>query len=202
LWDLRPHRFESLQGERARIRDVTSNEVHEVEVASLRALPSLAASDLDPRLATQHDIDPALWSIAQSREEIVRDVISGDRTTEAKVHGAAKSLGLSMRSVYRLLARYRAAAQTTSLAPRRRGPHKKRRRLGMIRERLIDEAIEHRYLVRPRTPMEEVYRNVVQRCGQLHLPAPARNSIKRIRALPPRQTACLSTREILPTSTR
>jgi putative transposase len=190
LWDLRPHRFESLQGERARIRDATSNEVHEVEVASLRALPSLAASDLDARLATQHDIDPALWSIAQSREEIVRDINSGDRTTEAKVQCAAKTLGLSTRSVYRLLARYRAAAQTTSLAPQRRGPHKKRRRLGMIRERLIDEAIEHRYLVRPRTPMEEVYRNVVQRCGQLYLPAPARNSIiKRIRALDARHVA-------------
>ena len=130
LWDLRPHRFESLHGERARIRDATSNEVHEVEVASLRALPSLAVSDLDARLATQRDIDPALWSIAQSREEIVRDIISNDGPTEAKVHGAAKALGLSMRSVYRLLARYRAAAQTTSLAPQIRGPHKKRRRLG------------------------------------------------------------------------
>ena len=104
--------------------------MHEVEVASLRALPSLAVSDLDARLATQRDIDPALWSIAQSREEIVRDIISNDGPTEAKVHGAAKALGLSMRSVYRLLARYRAAAQTTSLAPQIRGPHKKRRRLG------------------------------------------------------------------------
>jgi hypothetical protein len=101
LWELRPHRFESLHGERARIRDATSNEVHEVEVASLRALPSLAACDLNARLATQRDIDPALWSIAQSREEIMRDIISNDGTTEAKVHDAARALGLSMRSVYR-----------------------------------------------------------------------------------------------------
>jgi transposase InsO family protein len=35
---------------------------------------------------------------------------------------------------------------------------------------LIDEAIERRYIVRPRTPMEEVYRKVRQRCRELDIP--------------------------------
>jgi putative transposase len=106
------------------------------------------------------------------------------------VRVAAVVLGMSSRAVYRLVARYRISAQTTSLLPRRRGPNKKRRRLGDTRERLIDEAIERRYLVRPRTPMEEVYRNVKQRCRDLSIPAPARGSVlARIRALDARHVA-------------
>jgi putative transposase len=106
------------------------------------------------------------------------------------VRVAAVALGMSSRAVYRLVARYRISAQTTSLLPRRRGPNKKRRRLGDSRERVIDEAIERRYLVRPRTPMEEVYRNVKQRCRDLSLPAPARGSVlSRIRALDARHVA-------------
>jgi hypothetical protein len=38
-----------LSGERARIRDAANNEVGEVDVASLRALPSLSAADLNAR---------------------------------------------------------------------------------------------------------------------------------------------------------
>jgi putative transposase len=59
-----------------------------------------------------------------------------------------------------------------------------------VRERLINEAIQKRYLVRPKTPMEETYREVVRRCRRLHIPAPARNSvITRIRALDARLVA-------------
>ncbi len=62
-------------------------------------------------------------------------------------------------------------------------------------EQLIDEAIERRYLVKPRTPMEEVYRDVRYRCRQLHLPVPSREGVlKRVRALEARLVArrCLS----------
>jgi hypothetical protein len=44
LWDARPHRFESLDKDRARIRDATTGELREVSVAALRALPYLPAS--------------------------------------------------------------------------------------------------------------------------------------------------------------
>jgi hypothetical protein len=44
------------------------------------------------------------------------------------------------------------------------------------RERLIDAAIEKRYLVRPRTPMEEVFKELTRRCREKNLVAPARNN--------------------------
>jgi hypothetical protein len=64
------------------------------------------------------------------------------------------------------------------------------RRLGPTRERIIDEAIETHYLIRPKPPMEEAYRRVVYRCRALALRPPARNSVlKRIRALDARFAA-------------
>lgn len=185
VWDARPHRFESLINDRARIRDVMTNEVRDVSVATLRGLPILPSSELDARLDRQRTIDPDDWSLAKRREEVIREALTGDgSTSKERIRIAAEALGVSSRAVYRLVARYRISAQTTSVIPQRRGPNKKHRRLGTARERLIDEAIERRHLVRPRTPMEEVYRNVRQRCSELNIPAPARGSVlSRIRAL-------------------
>lgn len=190
LWDNRACRLESLLGDRARVCDSASGEVREVLVATLRGLPALLTSELDARLDRQRTIDPHDWSLATARETTLREALIADGSTQRRVSDAAERLGVSPRTVYRLLARYRVSAQTTSLMPLQRGPRKTRRRLGMTRERLIEEAIERRYLVRPRTPMEEVYRTVVQRCRELNLPAPARNSVlSRIRALDARHVA-------------
>jgi len=41
LWDARPYRFESLEKDRARIREATTGEQRDVAVAELRALPYL-----------------------------------------------------------------------------------------------------------------------------------------------------------------
>ena len=190
LWDARPYRFESLEKDRARIREATTGEQRDVAVAELRALPYLPTAEIDARVDLQRTIDPDEWSLAEKREAAVKEALTGDGPTKERMRAAAVALGMSPRAVYRLAARYRVSAQTTSLLPRRRGPNKKRRRLGDIRERVIDEAIERRYLVRPRTPMEEVYRNVKQRCRDLSLPAPARGSVlSRIRALDARHVA-------------
>ena len=108
----------------------------------------------------------------------------------SRTEAAAQALGLSARSVRRLVVRYKTSAQTTSLLAHQRGPHKRLRRLGADRERLIDAAIDQFYLVRPRKPMEEVYREVVRRCREQHWVAPARDTvISRIRALDARLVA-------------
>jgi len=190
LWEGRPHRFEALKGVRARIREASSKLLREVSVTELWALPSLPISDLDDRLDCQRTTDKLDWSVAQQREAIIRDAMIGDGPATPRINAAAHALSLSERTVQRLIARYKASAQTTSLVPHQPGPRKVRRRLGTERERLIDEAIDKRYLVRPRTPMEETYREVVRRCRKHNLPPPARNSvIKHIRALDARLVA-------------
>jgi len=190
LWSGRPHRFESLRGACARIRDSSSKEIREVNVAELRGLPALALEDLDERLDRQHTSGDPIWEKAAQREEVIRRAIVGPGPAKPRIRSAADSLKVSTRTIQRLIARYKSSAQTTSLVPHQLGPRKLYRRLGAVRERLINEAIEKRYLVRPKTPMEETYREVVRRCRRLHLPAPARNSvITRIRALDARLVA-------------
>jgi len=113
------------------------------------------------------------------------------RRTDDFSHGLRrKCSGLSARSVRRLLVRYKASAQTSSLLPHQGGPHKRLRRLGADRERLIDLAIDQFYLIRPRKPMEEVYREVARQCREKHWVAPVRDTvISRIRALDARLVA-------------
>jgi putative transposase len=159
-------------------------------VAQLRGLPALSISEIDSRLDRLRTVDNPDWSKAQRREAIVRSAIDGDGSASARVDAAAMALGLSSRTVRRLVVRYRASAQTTSLLAHLPGPHKNLRRLGIERERLVEEVINQLYLVRPRKPMEEVYREVVRRCRKGCWVAPARNSVlSRIRALDARLVA-------------
>jgi hypothetical protein len=71
-----------------------------------------------------------------------------------------------------------------------RGPNKRHRRLGADIERIIDAAIQTHYLVRPRKPMESVYKEVHRRCHAEKRVTPSRNSVlKRIRTLDARLVA-------------
>ena len=92
FWDARPHRFESLEKDRARIRDATSDELREVSAAELRALPYLPATELDARLDRQRTIDPDEWSLAERREAAIRDALTGDGPTKERVRVAPRKL--------------------------------------------------------------------------------------------------------------
>ncbi len=179
-----------MKGSQARIRDPNSGELREVPVAELRGLPTLPTTELDQRLDRSRSAQNADWTEAQRREAIIRQTIAGEGSAAARMAGAAQALGLSARTVQRLVVRYKASAQTTSLLAHLRGPNKRLRRLGADRERLIDTAIDQFYLIRPRKPMEEVFREVVRRCRKQHWVAPSRDTvIHRIRALDARMVA-------------
>lgn len=64
-----------------------------------------------------------------------------------RLAAAANVMGVSPRTVRRLVKQYRVSSQTTSLVAKPSGPHQKRRRLGPTRERIIDEALETHYLI-------------------------------------------------------
>jgi putative transposase len=145
---------------------------------------------LDQRLENLRVVDTADWTKAQERESIIRDSLQGDGSTTMRVEAAAKTLGLSTRTVRRLITRYTASAQTTSLIAHPPGPKKSYRRLSPALERIIDAAIRTHYLVRPHKPMESVYKEVKRRCHAEKRITPSRNSVlRRIRALDARLVA-------------
>ena len=161
LWNARPFRFVSLQGSTASIRDSVNAELHEVPVADLRGMPSLPPEDLDHRLDRLRTVSDQNWSLARQHESIIRELLGSHGSMAARLAAAAAMLDVSPRTVRRLVKQYRVSSQTTSLVAKPPGPHQKRRRLGPTRERIIDEAIETHYLIRPKPPMEEAYNRVL-----------------------------------------
>ena len=118
LWKARPFRFVSLKGSTASIRYSVNAELHEVAVADLRGMPSLPPEDLDQRvdrlLRTTSDQS---WSLAQQRESIIRDLLNREGSMTERLAAAANVLGVSPRTVRRLVKQYRVSSQTTSLVP-------------------------------------------------------------------------------------
>jgi hypothetical protein len=112
LWEGRVHRLESLKGLRARIQETAAADPREVLVTELRGLPSLPIMQLDRRLEKLRVVDPPDWNKAQQREAVIRDALRGDGSTTMRVDAAAKILGVSARTVRRLIVRYTASAQT------------------------------------------------------------------------------------------
>jgi hypothetical protein len=122
LWSGRPHRFESLRGTCARIRDSNSTELREVDVAEIRGMPTLALENLDERLDGLRTSGDPTWQTAMQREEIIRQVMVEPGPAKPRIRSAAESLKVSTRTIQRLIARYKSSAQTTSLVPHQSGP--------------------------------------------------------------------------------
>ena len=111
-------------------------------MTELRGAASLPTLRLDQRLESLRVVDRLIWNKAQQREAVIRDALQGDGSMTTRVDAAAKTLGLSARTVRRFITRYTASAQTTSLIDHLRGPNKSHRRLGPDLERIIDTAIQ------------------------------------------------------------
>ena len=190
MWEGRVHRLKSLAGARARIQESGATDLRDVPVTELRGLRLLPITQLDDRVEKLRIVDPVEWTQAQERERIIQESLRADGPMTLRVEAAAKTLGLSKRTVQRLIARYTASAQTTSLIRQPPGPKKRYRRLGPDLERIIDAAIQTHYLIRPRKPMEEAYKEVKRRCHAENRVAPSRNCVlRRIRALDARLVA-------------
>jgi hypothetical protein len=114
LWSGRPHRFESLRGTCARIRDSNSTELREVDVAEIRGMTTLALEDLDERLDGLRTSGDPTWQTAMQREEIIRQVMVQPGPAKPRIRSAAESQKVSTRTIQRLIARYKSSAQTTS----------------------------------------------------------------------------------------
>ncbi|MGA2709022.1 MAG: hypothetical protein ABSF86_11515, partial [Steroidobacteraceae bacterium] len=71
-------------------------------MTELRGLPSLPTSQLDQRLENLRDVDQVAWNKAQQREAVIRDALKGAGSMTTRIEEAAKSLGLSARTVRRL----------------------------------------------------------------------------------------------------
>jgi putative transposase len=87
-------------------------------------------------------VAPDAWALASAREAIIRPLAEGLRITRDAADAAVAALGISRSLLFRLVARFRARPQTSTLLPRKRGVKKQTPLLSSPLEQLITETID------------------------------------------------------------
>ena len=123
--------------------------------------------------------DPG-WIEACRREEAIRALLSRhpDRLKRQAVEGVAWELGLSRATLYRLIARYRAARTVEALIERPLGRPKGSLHAEPVRDALIQQFLEREYLKPTRPPLQRVVTHIATACRQQGLPAPTWRTVK------------------------
>jgi putative transposase len=171
-----------------RVEDLATGDFDEVPIADLRARSSTAnGASIDAHLEASRSSEAVPWQRAAAREEALTALFEGSGRWGERAQGIANARGISCRTLYRWLARYRDAATTSSLIPIRRGTPPGAHRLDTAREALVNKIIEQEYLSRSRPTVEEIVRIVEQRCTERRFKPVSRNAIRaRIHNLDPR----------------
>jgi len=170
------------------VRDLASGRIHAVCAADLSAPPAAvrlkASSEFIICAATDSQ-----WALAQRRKEALCG-IDEKQNTARQVAQIAADFEVSRRTVFRWLALYRQAPQTSTLLPRARGTPVGAHRIDDRLDKLIAEVIQAVYLTKVRAKKEEVVRMVGLRCAALGLTPPSRKPIlARLKELDPGQVA-------------
>jgi putative transposase len=177
-----------LDGSSARVRDIATGEQCDAPVDELQGLPAIGQIEInEDRWALVRSSTRDEWKQARRRERVLRRCIRSHDNSFDGIAFACKSLNLSRRTIYRLLADYRAAAQTTTLIRKHRGTPPATRRLSATRESIAMRCIEQCFLRRPRATVTLVMEEVDRQCRAAGVKAVSRKAIDmRIAALDPR----------------
>jgi putative transposase len=180
--------LESTVGSEVRVRDIATGMEHDVPVSDLNGIiVSLSRNDIQDRRERVRSSTRDEWLRARRRERVIRRLIRDDGATAKRVRDAGHALGLSRTSIYRLLQRYRQAAQTSSLLIGHRGTPEQHRRLSESREAIVTRAIEEKFLSRPRATVSQLTEEIRERCIRAALRPVSRKAIEmRIALLDPR----------------
>ena len=127
--------------------------------------------------------------MAQRRKEAICGIDEAQNAAR-QVTQIAADFEVSRRTVFRWLALYRQAPQTSTLLPRARGTPVGAHRIDDQLDKLIAEVIQAVYLTKVRAKKEEVVRMVGLRCAAPGLRSPSRKPIfARLKELDPGQAA-------------
>jgi hypothetical protein len=114
--------LEPIDGSQVRVRDVATGTEQTVPVCELSgAALGLSRKNTQRRWEIVRATTRKEWLRARRRERVVARLIRNDGEVAKHIASASRALGLSRSSIYRLLRRYRQAAQTSSLLVGHRG---------------------------------------------------------------------------------
>jgi len=132
-------------------------------------------------------LSDAAWEEARRRAKIIGPLSACDTVPSTIATAAGDQLGLSSRTVYSLIRRYReSGGSVVSLAPTRSDGGRGGRRLPERTEHLIFSVINELYLSRQRFKIETVIKEIHRRCRMKEIKTPSANTVRaRIRHLRP-----------------
>jgi len=123
------------------------------------------------------DVPDEVWAEAVRRAAVVAPLAREDCLTRVRVRNAARELGLSLPSAYRLIALYRENSVAASLVPHRPGPAKGTRRLPTGMEGIVERAITAIHAQRERPTLARLQRDVKRDCNAAGLKPPSRKAL-------------------------
>jgi len=173
------------------VRDLVTGIRSTVEVGTLRGRDgSVSADPQDHDEEHRRRVDKDEWAIARERENVIKELVTGEDELEPRVSAASATLGVARRQIYTWIARYRATPRTSALLDKRSGRRRGAVHIDTDRERILQLTIEEHYLKQPRVKAEDVYKEVNRRCAAKSLKAIARGTVlRRIRTLDPETVA-------------
>ncbi len=180
--------LEPIDGSNVRVRDLATGTEQSVPLGELSgAALGLSRKDTQRRWELVRGTTRKGWLRARRRERVVLRLIRNDGEVAKHIASAIRALRLSRSSVYRLLQRYRQAAQTSSLLLGHRGTPPQHRRLSEAREAIVNRTIEEKFLSRPRMTVSRLTEEIRIRCQRAALKPVSRKAIEmRIDRLDPR----------------
>jgi len=180
--------LEATSSSQVRVRDVASGSEETVPVSELSGIAGdLSRRDILHRWEQVRSTTRDEWLHARRRERVIRRVIGDEGAVETKVASACRALGVSRPTIFRMLQRYRQAAQTSSLLIGHSGTPQQHRRLSKSRESIVTRAIEEKFLSRPRVTVSQLTEEIRNHCLRASLKPVSRRAIEmRIAQLDPR----------------
>lgn len=141
---------------------------------------------LESGTLTQAD---AAWEEARRRAAIIGPLAAKEKTPASLAAEAGEQLGLSARTVYTLIRRYKASGGSLlSLVPAQPQGGRGGSRLPEETERIISSSLTELYLSRQRVKIETVVKEIRRRCRRAGVKPPSSNTIRtRIKQLNPEE---------------
>lgn len=127
------------------------------------------------------DVAADAWETAARREAAVRRLVAlpdGERTRKAFAF-EAKRLGISVATMFRLVAAWRVEPVRSSVLPVRRGPKRGSLRIASDKRIILHTAIERFYAKREAPRLSDLVDEVAARCLEAGLKPPSRATVNR-----------------------
>ena len=119
------------------------------------------------------------WSVARRRAEIISSIAEYDSVSTVMAEEAASRLNLSVRTIYRLIRRWReSGGSVPSLVSNGSNGGKGNARLSCNVEILISQAISDTYLSKQKPSVAALMRRIKELCHNANLNYPAVNTVR------------------------